>query len=227
MIDINPPSINVQWDSSMPLRVPGWQELPLGTFSAASFESEWLNGSESLATAPAGVSGQKALLFVIDGKPLMVTLQASIEERASGQSAAELSTPGQLDMVKTRLGISVTQLADLLGVTRKAVYDWYEGAAPRPTMIGRINSLADALGSFDDTDLKKLKAVWNITLPSGSFRSTLQSDTLSGPDLTAALVAKLNELSAEMSATTRSSRRASAYVGESSLSDIDRRSDSF
>lgn len=225
MFDI-PPAVSALFESSMPLRVPGWEELPLGGGSS-NLQSTWLEGNDLKATAPT-MSQEAALLFVIDGQPMIVRLKASSEGRQQAPQFSVLSVPERLDTIKTKLGISVTQLADLFGVTRKTIYDWYEGKGPRAPMEARIDSLLESLTEFDDSDLKKLKSVWNIDLNGGSFRSALQSDTLSRSDLTAALVVKLNELSAEISAISRSSRRATpAYIGESSLADIERRSDSY
>ncbi|MGC5831706.1 hypothetical protein LDP08_14210 [Ralstonia pseudosolanacearum] len=166
--------------------------------------------------------------LIIDELPVTIRFRANrTEDAPAAPTVPALSTCERLDTIKNRLGISITQLADLLGVTRKAIYDWYDGAEPRLAMIGRISSLVEAIAGFEDLDLKRLKAVWSIGTPGGSFRSTLQNDTLVGPELTAALVAKLNELSEEMAAPTTSPRRTAIHIGSANLADIDRHSDSF
>lgn len=208
--------------SSMPLDV---SELGLlgGRHSAVMLEG----GFFKTTAATDVVTKEGGVQVIIDEQLVTVHFRANRIEDAPSSSVLSLSTGERLDTIKNRLGISITQLADLLGVTRKAIYDWYDGAAPRTAMIGRINSLTDAIAEFGDSDLKRLKAIWGIDAPSRSFRSTLQNDTLVGPQLTAALVAKLNELSDEMAAPTMSPRRTSIDIGSAHLADIDRHSDSF
>jgi predicted transcriptional regulator len=168
------------------------------------------------------------MLLIVDGAPFFVVPQSLPQEHPTDVAPTGWSVPEQLDTIKSQLDISVTQLAELFSVTRKTVYDWYEGQSPRNAKSAQINALIEVLGKRSDIDLKRLKGFWNVSLPGGSFRSTLQSDILSGLELTAALTAKLNELSAEMSATNRVPRQgATPYTSESTLADIEHRSDSY
>ena len=233
--DIPPPldvaAIVAPQGSSMPLNEPNWQEL-LGARQTAGFIEAigWLESGSSPVTAPVGTSLKTGLLFVVEGAPYFVVVDgcAPAQVHLDKHEAVARTLPYQLDSIKERLDISVTQLAELFSVTRKTVYDWYEGQSPRNAKSDRINALAEALDKVDDVDLKRLKGFWSITLPGGSFRSTLQSDTLAGPELMSALVAKLNELSAEMSAPVRSPRREQSFsVGTPTVADIERRSDSY
>ena len=226
MYDV-PPAIYAPFESATLPKFAAWEDPHFGRSSGLDLPPTWLDGNESRATTPAGISDDRALMFIVDGQPMVVRLKVSSGENETTQYPEVLSTAERLDMVKSLLKISVTQLSDLFGVTRKSVYDWYEGKGPRAPMSGRIDSLIDALAGVPDANLRKLAAMWNIALPGGSFRSTLQSATLTGYDLTAALVAKLNELSVEMSAAARPSRRSAVYVGESNIADIDLRSDAI
>lgn len=234
-VDLPPPldvaRIVAPYDSSMPLDGPKWQEF-LGAREAADFIDSvgWLEDGLPVATTPVNTPRSMGSYFVIEGGASVVIAAeaAPVQSYADKEGVVARTLPHQLDLIKERLDISVTQLAELFSVTRKTVYDWYEGQSPRNAKNGRINALAEALDEAHDVDLKRLKGFWDIALSGGSFRSTLQSDTLSGPELTAALLAKLNELSAEMSATNRSPRRGlSSHSGESTLADIERRSDSY
>lgn len=146
---------------------------------------------------------------------------------ASDAVAVEWSVPEQLDAIRSKLDIPVTQLAELFSVSRKTVYDWYEGQSPCSAKRDQIHALLEALGQRSNIDLKRLKGFWNVALPGGSFRATLQGDAPAGPKLAAALTATLDELAAEMSTPPRVLRRGAApCTGESTLSDIEHQSGS-
>jgi hypothetical protein len=49
-----------------------------------------------------------------------------------------------LSLIERVFGVNVTQLGEICGVTRKAVYDWQAGAVPRPAKIERIYALRRA-----------------------------------------------------------------------------------
>jgi hypothetical protein len=223
LYDVSPTYVPLA--SSMPIEQPEFYGLNAGSQSAVE-SAMWMQVEGAFATSP-GSSAQGLVLYV-NGRPVVVVRQPVQSDRPWDASTVESTVPGQLDLIKSQLDISVTQLAELFSVTRKTVYDWYEGQSPRNAKSDQIQALVGALDQHHNIDLKRLKAFWNIALPGGSFRSTLQSDTLSGPELTAALTAKLDELSAEMSASTRIPHRGAApFAGESALADIERRSDSY
>jgi hypothetical protein len=49
-----------------------------------------------------------------------------------------------LSLIERVFGLNVTQLGEICGVTRKAVYDWQAGSVPRPAKIERIYALRRA-----------------------------------------------------------------------------------
>jgi transcriptional regulator with XRE-family HTH domain len=132
-----------------------------------------------------------------------------------------------LDFIREKLSLSMTQLADLFGVTRKSVYDWYEGAEPRSNSAKRINILQNVLNAMPegDYDLRQLKSVWNIEVNGASFRSLFEDDRLDESHLEAALKEKLNELSLRLVPARASTHKASQQLGGAWLADIERSAD--
>lgn len=227
ILDVNPVSLPAGAQSSMPLRVPGWFEGPGRNEYLSFLAPGWLASDfEASSTSPVRAFGDQALFFVIDDKPLAVVLRPSTQPSHQGHISAS-SIGDRLDVVKERLSLTVTQLAELFGVTRKTVYDWYEGAEPRQAMIGRLVALQEVLEEREGMNLARLKAFWNVPVAGSSFLSTLRNDTLSGPELKAELLAKLNGLSDEMDAPARRSAHKAGYLRESAISDIERRTDSM
>ncbi|MDD5135682.1 MAG: hypothetical protein PHP01_09790, partial [Phycisphaerae bacterium] len=120
----------------------------------------------------------------------------------------------RLDLIKDCLALSITQLAELFGVTRKTVYDWYEGTEPRPKAVNRMEILIEVLNKASpEVDLARLKAVWNVPVSGTSFRAVLGDDNLNADTLQKALLEKLNELSTRMVATTRPMRKTTSQFG--------------
>ena len=132
----------------------------------------------------------------------------------------------RLDLIKDHLALSITQLAELFGVTRKTVYDWYEGTEPRRSAVNRMEMLIEVLNrASPKVDLARLKAVWNIPVSGTSFRAVLGDDNLDADTLQKALLEKLNELSTRMVATTSPMRKTTSQFGEAQLAEFERRTD--
>ena len=130
----------------------------------------------------------------------------------------------RLDLIKDRLALSITQLAELFGVTRKTVYDWYEGTEPRRNAVNRMEILIEVLNrASPEVDLARLKAVWNVPVSGTSFRAVLGDDNLNAGTLQKALLEKLNELSTRMVATTSPMRKTTSQFGEAPLAEFERR----
>jgi DNA-binding transcriptional regulator YiaG len=178
----------------------------------------------SAATAPSqGTHALFDLTFMIDGEQQIKIPLININKNAGDDVAYSLPATENVTQIKERLALSMTQVAELFNVTRKSVYDWYGSAAPRPAMAARIQTLLDVLNyASEEVDLKRLKVVWNIPLSGASFRSVLNDDNLEPNRLRSALAEKLHELSPRLIPAAQSMRRASGYVGQAHLADIDR-----
>lgn len=148
----------------------------------------------ALSTAP---QMKQAAFFLIDGHPILLS-SANESESLSEVDVEKLGFAAQLDEIKGFLGLTVTQLAELFRVTRKTVYDWYDGADPRLGMGARIETLNHLLHSSSfPGDLKRLKHVWNLPINGGSFIDMVNSN-IDHYDLKAALEGKLDELAPRM-----------------------------
>jgi DNA-binding transcriptional regulator YiaG len=174
---------------------------------------------------------KKIYAIVVDGLPLFISTKAEVEPQIkTSQDNPDTSSPivltERFDLIKERLALSITQMAELFGVTRKAVYDWYDGAEPRPTMMNRMEILIDVINSVPlEVDLRRLKAVWNIPISGKSFRTVFSDDSMDINTFRTALVEKLNELSTRMVEKTNSMQKSAVQFGEAQLTEFDRRAD--
>lgn len=100
------------------------------------------------------------------------------EEAVQASSLQPIIISERLDLIKDRLALSITQLAELFGVTRKTVYDWYEGTEPRRNTINRVETLIEALNRYSELDLTRLKTMWSIPVSGKSFRAVLNDENL-------------------------------------------------
>lgn len=134
--------------------------------------------------------------------------------------------PERLNQIKSRLDLSITQMADLFSVTRKSVYDWYEGVEPRQLKTSRMETLIDVLIEASPAlDLSRLKVVWSIPVNGRSFLEIFNDDKLDATSLKVALITTLHELSPRMAKTISSTNKAALQFGSSHLVDIDRVAD--
>ncbi|AOZ13601.1 hypothetical protein AA042_13815 [Pseudomonas lundensis] len=148
----------------------------------------------AVSTAP---QMKQAAIFLIDGHPFLLSAANEAESPAVAE-VEKLGFADQLNEIKDFLGLTVTQLAELFKVTRKTVYDWYDGADPRAGMGARIETLNHLLHSLAfEVDMKRLKQVWNLPINGESFIDAVNS-TIDHYDLKAALERKLEELAPRM-----------------------------
>jgi DNA-binding transcriptional regulator YiaG len=203
------------------------------TMSEASFEtlagwgkltSSYLNITQTTQISKV----DRGYLLLVDGMPVVVMLsddQQTVSSKITS-STQPVAITERLDLIKDRLVLSITQLAELFGVTRKTVYDWYEGTEPRRNATSRMEILIDMLnGVSPEVDLARLKAVWNIPVSGKSFRTVFGDDNIDIETLQKALAEKLNELSTRMVATTSPIQKSTSQFGDSQLAEFDRRTD--
>lgn len=145
------------------------------------------------------------------------------QEALQATSVQPIIISERLDLIKDRLALSITQLAELFGVTRKTVYDWYDGTEPRRNAINRIESLIEVLNRYSELDLARLKTVWSIPVSGKSFRAVLNDEHLDSGNIQNALAEKLDELSARMVVTTSTMQKITAQLGDAQLAEFDRR----
>lgn len=132
----------------------------------------------------------------------------------------------QLNKIKARFALSITQMAELFGVTRKSVYDWYEGTEPRNSITERMEVLIDVLDTLSpETNLHRLKIVWNIPVSGESFISVFNDSNIKTTTFRKVLEKKLLELSPRMTTKKTLLREPTVQLGEAHLAEFDRRAD--
>lgn len=135
----------------------------------------------------------------------------------------------RLDQIKEQLALSVTQIAELFNVTRKSVYDWYEGAIPHTNKVSRMEVLIAVLSNSPASiDLRRLKSVWNIDIGDRSFREVFNDEHLDNANLQNAIATKLNELSPRMVTANKlvaHRTKSNVNIGEAHFSDFERQAD--
>jgi DNA-binding transcriptional regulator YiaG len=179
------------------------------------------------ATLSSPFKQKPRLIIYIDDQPLSITKNALPIEQPKDKIAAQTNISiDRLNLIRECFALSITQMAELFGVTRKSIYDWYEGVEPRPAMRSRMEILVDALGAVPAAvDLQRLKVVWNIPVSGQSFCAVFNNDNLDNDSLLTELKTKLHELSSRMVKKTNLPRKATTQLGEAHLAEFDRRAD--
>lgn len=204
------------------------------TMIVVESSSEMLAGLGKFILSSFNIAHTTQLFITNRGYELLVNEQRvqvelckdQITETLQKTSNIQLVAAERLDLIKDRLALSITQLAELFGVTRKTVYDWYEGTEPRRNTVNRMEILIDVLNrASPGVDLARLKAVWNVPVSGTSFRSVIGDDNLDAGTLQKALLEKLNELSTRMVATTTPMRKTTSQFGEAQLAEFERQTE--
>lgn len=97
-----------------------------------------------LLAGTAGIYHPQAVAELADFSPtpiIRVTGRESRKQRSVAQKIAR---------ARTILGLNMTEVAELFGVSRTAVYDWIKGAHPKSEVVSQIHLLSDYADSLDE-----------------------------------------------------------------------------
>lgn len=156
----------------------------------------------------------------LDSNVIKLVKNISIEK----EKIAEITFKTQLESLQSELGLSITQLSQFFGVTRKSVYDWLDGTAPRNANSKRLEIMASVIASSNDrNNLKRLKGVWLTPINGKSFMDVIADDELGDEQKVAAASLKLDELAPRLGAQEKPKNK--TYLGNAHTSDIDRVAD--
>lgn len=194
------------------------------TPSIASNLNSWVQRlvNQNRGSAGRDVSGE----YVLSSDGFAISFELPAKQVSDTVAPQSLALAERLNSIKEALGLSVTQIAELFGVTRKSVYDWYEGVEPRSSKINRIEVLVDILqNSAANIDLRRVKFVWNIPENGSSFLSVLNDDRLDSSALKTKLSSKLHELAPRLARKDTQEHSRSSSFGEASLIEFDRIAD--
>jgi hypothetical protein len=106
-----------------------------------------------------------------------------------------------LRWLKDSLSLGMTGLAELLGVTRKTVYDWFDGVEPRRDgRFAKVAALRVALEKIAIDERAMIKRIWDLPLTDGgTLRSILGAGEEDAVRLEAKIGRALQELKGEIS----------------------------
>ncbi|WP_150306348.1 helix-turn-helix domain-containing protein [Pseudomonas saliphila] len=182
------------------------------------------------SSLPYGVTGllrrTPTLIITVDGNPAELTrnIVAVQLSAGTGKEIAAISFKAQIENVQDQLGLSITQIAQLFGVTRKTVYDWLDNAAPRANALNRMEFVTDLIRQNESRlNLKRLKGVWQMTVNGSSFIDIVLDEELDQDSRMAAAMAKLEELAPRLGRTAH--KLGKTYLGNAHANDMDRVAD--
>ncbi len=140
-----------------------WSRREMGTRLGA-ISTTVKSGIENLRVKIYGSDNDKPLvvgpLFYVEVD--FIALSASTEN-----SLAVLDNLADLRWVREKLGLSMTDLATLFGVTRKTVYDWFDGTKPRQLAVDRIAAIRAVAESCPPEFLGVLNQFWSTPVGEG------------------------------------------------------------
>lgn len=180
---------------------------------------------------PLGVTGllrkTPALIITVDGNPAELTrniVSIAQPSASAGEEIAAITFKAQIENVQDQLGLSITQIAQLFGVTRKTVYDWLDNTAPRANASKRMDFLADLIRQNQSRlNLKRLKGVWQMSVNGRSFIDVVLDEELDQDSRMVAAMAKLEELAPRLGQTAP--KLGKTYLGNAHANDMDRVAD--
>lgn len=77
------------------------------------------------------------------------------------------SNSEKLESIRNKLGLNMTDLSSILGVSRPTIYAWLQGQDPRPEYINRISELRDVAEKVSGYDLQNIKKLVRRPLQDG------------------------------------------------------------
>jgi hypothetical protein len=182
------------------------------------------NGSNPLSHG----SNRARIIYEVDGVLVQpFNFQSNTVETSNIDKSLSLQTTSEkLNVLKSDLGLSMTQLAELFGVTRKTIYDWYDGVEPRAAAINKIAVILHLLSNRPQgVDVKVLKTVWKIPVSGSSFLGTFHSDVIDDGQLAQSLSLKLRELSDRLTTRSGHGDQTAYRLAKNNLSEYERHAD--
>lgn len=216
--------------SSMKIRMSEQSSLGRLTQKYASihsFMSELID--HNIPTGLTGYVKEAPRLILTVDRTESISLDSSVTSYVKNITIQEddsknITFKGQLEDLQLKLGLSITQLSQFFGVTRKSVYDWLDGTAPRSSNSRRLEIMATIIAANgNQINLKRLKGVWLMSTGGRSFMDVISDETLSDEEKIAAASLKLAELAPRLGPQEKSINK--TYLGNAHTSDLDRVAD--
>jgi len=113
-------------------------------------------------TGTAYTISQTTSPYFASATPIILVTRSSPASRNAAVIHHEL-----LRHIRESLRLNMTELANVLGVSRTALYAWFQGSAPRPELLARLwqlNAYADRVSSLK---ISRLELLTKIPLSDG------------------------------------------------------------
>ena len=130
---------------------------------------------------------------------------------------------GDAKWLKDNFSLSMSEIANLFGVTRKAVYDWFDGSKPRQQMSDRIAGVREILEKNVKSDHRKyVRLFWSTRIDGDA--SLL--DLLKLPESTPEIIANSTHLMEKINARIgdyverNDSKRSRNAIGRTNTDDM-------
>lgn len=163
------------------------------------------------------------VILLVDDETRNIDIKIIEKPKGIDASTTAIHFKDRLVSVQKELNLSITQLADIFGVTRKSIYDWLDGAEPRAGSQSKVEILAD-IAKSSPVNLSKLKNVWSIPLSGTSFKNIIQDEALDYESTRALALEKISELAPRL-ANSEKARPTKIRMGNAHLSDLERNID--
>jgi hypothetical protein len=115
-----------------------------GSHRQGSGVAQLFLGASALLTDASGGSSHRLTSDGTGGKAELFALPTILREDRRAVATAAGGVVRALDDIQNAFGLNTSQMGDVLGVTRKTVYDWQAGAAPRRDKLDRLFRLRRA-----------------------------------------------------------------------------------
>ena len=134
--------------------------------SGASGARVWGNMSSSPGTRSTASPTSARIRVRVTGKSLPA--EVVIEDGKLTFSEPEITQAVQVaQWLRDALGLSMSQLASLAGVTRAAAYAWFKGTSPHASKAKNLLAMRAALMDVDPLRLRFVPQVWDYPMSDG------------------------------------------------------------
>ncbi|HCR80048.1 MAG TPA: helix-turn-helix domain-containing protein [Alcanivorax sp.] len=151
----------------------GW-----GVYASMTF---MLAVASPLAPASDAGSGGMMTADALKARPAWISTDSSSAEvervdvrHFSSDASATLQQ--RLQTLKTTLGLTITDMAELFGVARPSIYAWLKGQEPRPDNVERLATLESYAEKVDALALPRVDKLIKRPLKSGASMLLLIKD---------------------------------------------------
>lgn len=165
-------------------------EIPWGTSRSSS---------GSIRVVPNWINPKSGVTFWLESV-------LGISERPAATEVTTPDVPGALTEIRDAFSLTTVQLAEVLGVSRQAIYDWTGGKTVKPENRQRIGQILEFVEKWRELHPAPMGPVVAEVLDGASLLDLLRADELDAQAIAgqlASIAARLGEVRAERPASAR------------------------